>query len=55
MGSIYQEISMLKSIFANKDFQTWYLIGWQLCCQPIRKHFRKSLLTNMDFNMDLAE
>ena len=25
---------------------TWHLIGWQLCCQPIRSHAMKLLLTN---------
>ena len=24
---------MLKSLLVNKDFQTWHLIGWQLCIQ----------------------
>ena len=36
----------------NKDFTTWHLIGWQHSHQPIRSHVRKSLLTNMEFNMD---
>ena len=36
----------------NKDFQTWHLTGWQLCCQPIRSHVRKSVLINMAFIMD---
>ena len=39
---------------ANTDFQIWHLISWQHSCQPIRSHVRKSLLTNMDFNMDFA-
>ena len=48
------EISMLKSLLVNKDFQTWHLIGWQHSRQPIRSHVRKSLLTNMEFNMDFC-
>ena len=28
-----------------KDFQAWYLIGWQHSQQPIRSHVRNSLLT----------
>ena len=53
-GLGYWEISMLKSMSVNKDFQTWHLIGWQHSCQPIRSHVRKSLLTNMEFNMDFS-
>ena len=34
------------------SFQTWLLISWQLCYQPHRSHVRKSLLVNMDFNMN---
>ena len=43
---------MLKSLLVNKDFQTWHLIGWQRSRQPIRSHVRKSLSTDMNFNMD---
>ena len=43
----------VKSMLVNKDFQTWLLIGWQLCCQPIRCQAWKSALTNMDFNMEI--
>ena len=46
---------MLQSVQFNKNFQTWLLIGWQLCYQPIRCHVRKSLLTNMDFDMDFLK
>ena len=53
-GLGYYEISMIKSMLANKDFQTWHLIGWQYKRQPIRRHVKKSLLTNMDFNMDFT-
>ena len=27
---------LLNSMLVNKDFLTWLLIGWRLCCQPIR-------------------
>ena len=37
----------------NKDFLTWLLICWRLCCQPIRCRVGKSL-TNMDFNMEVS-
>ena len=38
----------------NKDFQTWHLIGTQHSRQPTRSHARKSLFTNMNFNMDFT-
>ena len=28
--------SMLKSMLVNKGFLAWLLIGWRLCCQPMR-------------------
>ena len=37
----------------NKDVHTWDLIGWQHSHQQIRSLVRKSLLMNLDFNMDL--
>ena len=37
--------SMLTSMLVNKDFLTWLLIGWRLCCQPIRCHVWTYLLT----------
>ena len=37
----------LNSMLVNMDFLTWLLIGWRLCCQPIRCPVLKSLLTNM--------
>ena len=43
---------MLNSMSVNKDFQTWFLIGWQQSRQPIRSHVRKSMLTYKDFNFD---
>ena len=45
---------MLNSMLINKDFLTWLLIGWQLGCRPIRCQVWKSLLTNMDFNMEIS-
>ena len=36
---------MPNSMFVNKDFLAWLLIGSQLCCQPIRCQVWKSLLT----------
>ena len=45
---------MLNSMLFNKDFLTLLLIGWRLCCQPIRCHVWKLLLTNMDFNMEIS-
>ena len=44
----------VKIYVSNKDFQTWHLIGLQHSRQPIRSHVRKSLLTNMEFNMDFT-
>ena len=41
-------LSMLNFMLIIKDFLTWPLIGWQLCCQPIRCQLWKSLLTKMD-------
>ena len=47
-------VKILVTLLVNKDFQTWHLIGWQQSCQPIRCHVRKSLLINMEFNMDFT-
>ena len=47
-----KEDSILKSVLINKDFKTWLLICLQHSCQPIGNHVRKSLLIDMDFNMD---
>ena len=30
----------------------FFLFGWQHSRQPIRKHFGKSIITDMDFNVD---
>ena len=43
---------MLRSVLTDKDFQACHLIDWQQCSQLIRSHAGKSLLTNMEFNMD---
>ena len=50
----YVQISMLKSMLANKYFQTWHLIGWQHSRQPIKSHVRKPLSTDMEFNMNFT-
>ena len=44
-GLDYYVKSMLNSMLINKDFLTWLLIGWRLCCQPIRCQVWKPLLT----------
>ena len=41
-------------MLVNEDFLTWLLIGWRLCCQPIRCQVWKSLLINMDFSMEIV-
>ena len=52
-AGVYWVNSMLNSMLVNKDFLTLPLIGWQLCCQPIRCQVWKSLLTNMEFSMEI--
>ena len=52
-GMDYEVKSTLNSMLVNKDFLTWLLIGWWLCSQSIRCQVWKSLLTNMDFNMEI--
>ena len=42
------------SISVDVGFLAWILIGWWLCCQPVRNQVWKSLLTYMDFNMDFS-
>ena len=54
-GLDYKVKSMLNSMLVNKDFLTWLLIGWWLCCQPIKCQVWKSWLTNMDFNIEISE
>ena len=45
-GLGYLVKSMLNSVLVNKDFLTWPLIGWWLCCGV------ENQLNNMDFNME---
>ena len=42
-------------ILVNPDLETCNPIGWQDSRQPIRSHASKSLLTNVDFNMDFMD
>ena len=51
-GPDHSAISMLKSMLFSKSFLTGFLTNLQHSCQPIRNHVRKSLLTNMVFDMD---
>ena len=46
--------SMLNSMLVNKDFPTWRLIGWRLCCQVIRCQVWTSLLANMNLNTEIS-
>ena len=41
-GFLFKDISMLKSMSFN-FFHSSFLTGWQLKCQPLRNHIRKSL------------
>ena len=52
LGSGSLRISMIKDMLVNKNFPTWHMIGFQHSHQPIRSDVRKSLLSNMEFNMD---
>ena len=36
----------------NGHFVTWFLTGWQLCCQPITNQFRKIMVLDRDFIWD---
>ena len=45
---------MLNSMLVNKDFLTWLLIGWPLCCQPIKYQVWNSLFINRDFDMEIS-
>ena len=53
-GPDYQVIFLLKLMLVNKDFLAWLLIGWRLCCQPIRRHVLKSLWTSMAYNREIV-
>ena len=48
-ASITKKNPCLKSLLVNKDFLTWLLIGWQLCCQPIKSFVWKFLINNTNF------
>ena len=52
---IAKGLGYLESMLVYKDFQTWYLIGWQHSRQPIRIHVRKSFLISVEFNMDFTQ
>ena len=41
-------------MLVNKNFQTWFLIGWQHSRQPIRGQIWTFLSVNMDFSMDFS-
>ena len=43
------------NMLLKTDSETRLLIGWQHYCRPIRRHVRKSLLTNMDFNKRIRQ
>ena len=47
----YYEIFMLTSMLVNKKVQPWHLTGWRLTRQAIKSHIRKSMLTNIHFDM----
>ena len=44
-----------KSMLVNKDFLTLFLIGWQLCCQPIKCKVWNFWFKNMEFNMEISK
>ena len=52
-ASLSMHICVTWPQWVNKDFLTWHLIGWWLCCQPIRSHVWKFLLINMDFEIEI--
>ena len=58
MGEIYpeacaSEISRLKSMLVNNDFQTWHLLAGGTTARQ-SETMLKSLLLNMEFKMDLT-
>ena len=60
-GLDYKLKSMLNSMLVNKDFLTWLLTGWQLCCcstdvNQSDARFWKSMLTiNMNFKIEVSK
>ena len=47
----FWHIHRSKSMLVNKDFQSWFLIGWQLSRMSVRSHARKSKLTYLELNI----
>ena len=48
------DFSMLKYVLFETHVQAWCLIIWQHSRHLIRSHVSKSVLTNIDSNMDLS-
>ena len=48
----YQDTSIWKSNIVSKDFQTWFLVGWQYNDKLIKSNIRESVLSNVDYNSD---
>ena len=48
----YQDTSISKSNIVSKDFQTWFLVGWQYNDKLIKSNIRESVLSNVDYNSD---
>ena len=47
-----QENPLSTSILVYKNFETWLVIGWQVCCQPVRNsQVWKFLFNNLDLKM----
>ena len=44
---------VVESILVSKKFPPWPLIGWGLYCLSVKSEVRKSLITHMDYNMDI--
>ena len=42
-------------MLVNNNFLTWFLISWRLWCQSIVCQVWKSLLINMDINMEIFQ
>ena len=39
LGLYFWEVSVLKSVLINEDFQTWHLIGWQPAARQSEARF----------------
>ena len=46
------QVKPMLKYMVNEDFLAWLLIGWWLCCHPIKCQVWKSVLADMDFNLD---